>query len=132
MALNLINFFLSKVSNSSSGSGVNIDSQKGAAGGIASLDDNGKVPSSQLPSYVDDVIEYASINDFPPVGVSGVIYIATDTNMVYRWGGSAYIIIGSGDSLVIDDTPTENSNHLITSGAVYDALNNIDFPEEST
>lgn len=131
MALNLINYLLSRVSGNT-GSNVNIDAQKGTAGGIASLDANGKVPTSQLPSYVDDVIEYASVNNFPVVGVSGVIYIAADTNIVYRWGGSAYIPIGAGDSLVVDDLPTENSDHLVTSGGVYEAIHNIDISENQS
>lgn len=68
-------------------------SQKGVAGGVASLGDDGKVPSSQLPSYVDDVVEYASKDSFPQTGEDGVIYVAEDTNLTYRWSGSAYVEI---------------------------------------
>lgn len=60
--------------------------------GKASLVD-GKVPASQLPSYVDDVEEYASVSEFPATGESGKIYIALDTNKSYRWSGSEYIPI---------------------------------------
>ena len=52
---------------------------------------DGKVPASQLPSYVDDVVEYASFSDFPLVGESGKIYLARDMNRTYRWSGSEYI-----------------------------------------
>ena len=53
--------------------------------------ENGKVPSSQLPSYVDDVVEYASASLFPATGESGKIYLALDMNRTYRWSGSEYI-----------------------------------------
>lgn len=71
-------------------------SEKGVANGYASLDSAGKVPSTQLPSYVDDVLEYANLASFPVTGESGKIYIALDTNKTYRWGGSAYVYITSG------------------------------------
>ncbi len=65
----------------------------GSANGIAELDSNGKVPSSQLPSYVDDVQEYSDTAHFPAQGESGIIYVALDTNLTYRWSGSAYVEI---------------------------------------
>ena len=52
--------------------------------------------SSQLPSYVDDVLEYANLASFPVTGESGKIYVAIDTNKTYRWSGSTYIFITSG------------------------------------
>ena len=77
-------------------------SQKGAAGGVAELDSGGHVPSSQLPSYVDDVLEYSTRSAFPATGEAGKIYIALDTNVTYRWGGSTYVAIGS--SLALGET----------------------------
>ena len=76
-----------------------VRSNIGSAAGskVATLDAAGKVPTSQLPSYVDDVVEYPSLNDFPNVGEPGKIYVAIDTNMTYRWSGSTYIMIGGGD-----------------------------------
>lgn len=68
-------------------------SAKGANGGVAELNANGKVPSSQLPSYVDDVLSYNSASAFPATGEDGKIYIAKDTNLSYRWGGSEYVVI---------------------------------------
>jgi hypothetical protein len=59
-------------------------SLKGANNGLAELDSNGFVKNSQLPSYVDDVLEYTSISLFPTVGESGKIYIDTTTNLTYR------------------------------------------------
>lgn len=74
-------------------------SQKGAAGGVAELDNSGKVPAAQLPSYVDDVLEYASISAFPATGEDGKIYIAEDTNRQYRWSGTQYVEISSSIAL---------------------------------
>jgi len=56
---------------------------------------NGKVPTAQLPAYVDDVLEYANLVNFPETGENGKIYIAQNTNITYRWSGSAYVAIGS-------------------------------------
>lgn len=64
---------------------------KGKANGFASLDSSGQVPASQLPSYVDDVLEYASRSAFPASGEKGKIYVALDTNKSYRWSGTTYI-----------------------------------------
>jgi hypothetical protein len=74
-------------------------SAKGAASGVAELDSNGKVPSSQLPSYVDDVLEYAKSSSFPTTGEAGKIYIAQDTNKTYRWSGTAYVEISASLAL---------------------------------
>ena len=73
-----------------------------ADGGVFDLNSKadlvgGKVPSSQLPSYVDDVLEFTNLASFPATGESGKIYIATDTNRSYRWSGSAYTLIVTGN-----------------------------------
>ena len=75
---------------------------KGANGGVASLNGEGKVPAAQLPSYVDDVREYASKDKFPSTGEAGVIYIALDTNKTYRWGATTYVEISP--SLALGET----------------------------
>ena len=64
--------------------------------------ENGKIPATQLPSYVDDVLEYANLASFPATGESGNIYIAIDTNLTYRWGGSSYVVMSS--SLALGET----------------------------
>ena len=74
----------------------------GAAGGVASLDAGGLVPSSQLPSYVDDVLEYPSLGDFPSTGEAGKIYVTKDTNLTYRWSGTGYVEISK--SLALGET----------------------------
>lgn len=77
-------------------------SLKGTAGGLAELDENGKVPSSQLPSYVDDVLEFTNRSAFPLTGESGKIYVDLSTNLPYRWSGSTYIEVSQ--SLALGET----------------------------
>lgn len=60
---------------------------------------NGVVPESQLPSYVDDVLEYANLAAFPATGESGKVYLAQDTNKSYRWGGTTYVELNGGIAL---------------------------------
>lgn len=69
---------------------------KGVANGYAGLDATGKVPTAQLPSYVDDVLEFANLASFPATGEAGKIYVALDNNKTYRWSGSIYVFITSG------------------------------------
>ena len=107
-------------------SGAIHSSDVGVAGGVASLDSTGKVPSSQLPSYVDDVVEgYYHENKFYTTytpgqeeedpgtysgeitAETGKIYVDIPTNQSYRWSGSAYIVISSPYVL-----PTASANTL--------------------
>lgn len=74
-------------------------SARGVANGVASLDANGLVPSSQLPSYVDDVLEYDKKADFPTKGETGKIYVDKATNLTWRWGGTAYVEISPSIAL---------------------------------
>ena len=74
----------------------------GERNGVASLNEIGKIPTSQLPSYVSDVLEFASFDRFPSKGEANKIYIALDTNKTYRWGGTVYVEIGS--SLALGET----------------------------
>ena len=83
----------SKPSYTASEVGAIATTAKGAASGVAELDANGKVPSSQLPAYVDDVLEYTAKSSFPATGETGKIYVDTSTNLTYRWSGSAYVEI---------------------------------------
>ena len=77
-------------------------SEMGVAGGVATLDQEGKVPSSQLPSFVDDVIEVATLDELPSTGEAGKIYVTKDTNLTYRWSGSKYVEISA--SLALGET----------------------------
>lgn len=77
-------------------------SLKGAANGVAELDANGKVLTSQLPSFVDDVIEAENFAVLPNEGETGKIYVTLDDNKTYRWSGSAYVEISA--SLALGET----------------------------
>ncbi len=77
-------------------------SEMGKANGVATLGADGKVPTSQLPSYVDDVLEYANKVAFPATGEEGKIYVAKDTNLTFRWSGSSYVEISA--SLALGET----------------------------
>ena len=109
-------------------------SSAGVANGIAQLDLTGKVPASQLPSFVDDVLEFDSADSFPAEGESGKIYIAVDTNITYRWSGSQYTMISS--SLALGETSSTaypgdkgkaNADKLATieSGAQVNVIENV-------
>ncbi|MGW6376235.1 hypothetical protein ACWFRB_09250 [Rhodococcus sp. NPDC055112] len=80
---------------------------KGAANGYAPLDANGFVPPANLPSYVDDVLEYANLGALPGTGVTGKIFVVLDTGKIYRWSGSAYVEI----------SPSPGSTDSVTEGA---------------
>jgi len=88
---------------------------KGVAGGYASLDGSGLVPASQLPSFVDDVLEYANLAAFPSIGTSGKIFVALDTGRSWRWSGSVYteIIASPGTT----DAIAEGSSNLFFTNA---------------
>ena len=100
-------------------------SEMGAANGVATLDSNGVIPSSQLPSYVDDVLEYDSSTSFPSPGTDGKIYVDKTDNKQYRWSGSIYveisksIVVGTTTGTALDgsigNAHINNSNIHVTS-----------------
>lgn len=107
-------------------------SEKGAANGVAPLNSSTKIDSIYLPSYVDDVEEYADLASFPITGESGKIYVALDTNLVYRWSGSTYVEIspapvqsvnGQTNVVVLDSTDLKHAQI---------AEENWDIPTNST
>ena len=98
-------------------------SAKGAANGVASLDANGKVPSSQLQSYVDDVIEgyykkadgkfyEESTYTTEITGESGKIYTDLSTDTTYRWSGTQFTQI-KGDLAIGTTTGTAADGGLV-------------------
>lgn len=90
-----------------------VDSAKvGVADGVASLDENGKVPSAQLPSYVDDVTEIYGIDNAPQIGETDKIYVDTETNKTYRWSGTAYVEISASDIV----TASEKNGYIKING----------------
>ena len=85
-----------------------LTTNKGTSGGYASLDSFGKVPTYQLPSYVEEVVECPSLSAFPNPGTASIIYLAVDTNKIYRWGGSVYVEI----------SPSPGTTDSVTEGVV--------------
>jgi hypothetical protein len=136
-----ISISASQVSDFSSAADARISLQKGVANGIVPLDGNALIPSQYLPSYVDDVLEFANFAAFPATGSNGVIYVALDTNKTYRWSGSIYIEISpsevtsvfgrsgsvtaqSGDYSALQITNTPSGN--ISSTTVQAAIDELD------
>lgn len=85
-------------------------SEKNTANGYAGLDNAGKVPASLLPSYVDDVLEFATLSVFPAIGESGKIYTDLSNNKIYRWSGSTYVNIAASPGST--DSVTEGATNL--------------------
>lgn len=86
--------------------------------GLLKLDSGGKASAAQLPGYVDDTLEYANLAAFPGTGASGVMYIAADTNKVYRWTGSVYVEISASPGTT--DAVTEGVTNLYFTNARAD------------
>jgi hypothetical protein len=91
-------------------SGLEVTSAKNQINGYAGLDAGGKVAAAQLPSYVDDVEEYAAVVNFPATGETGKIYVATGVNKTYRWTGTVYVEISASPGST--DSVTEGSTNL--------------------
>jgi hypothetical protein len=90
---------------------------KNLANGYAGLDGSGKVAASQLPSYVDDVLEFANYAALPATGETGKIYVTLDDNAEYRWSGSTYIqLVASPGST--DAVPEGSINLYYTAARV--------------
>ena len=104
--------------------GAIASSEKGANNGVATLGADGKVPSGQLPSYVDDVIEVANYASLPNPGETGKIYVTLDDNKIYRWSGSTYIEISQ--STIHKYTGTITGDGTTTSFSVSHSLGTKD------
>jgi hypothetical protein len=89
----------------------------GAANGVAPLGADSKIASAYLPSYVDDVLEFANLAAFPATGETGKIYIAIDTNREYRWSGSVYTAIVASPGTT-DNVPEGTTNLYLTAARV--------------
>ncbi|MBO7732409.1 MAG: hypothetical protein J6S67_07645 [Methanobrevibacter sp.] len=90
---------------------------------------NGKVPASQLPSYVDDVVEYPTRSSFPAEGEAGKIYVALDTNTTYRWSGSEYVIVGGAS---IPECPATTDGVYMLIATVSQGVRTYTWIEDTT
>lgn len=110
---------------------------KGKPGGIASLDPSGKVPVACMPNDVHDILEYENWQDFPVEGEADKAYVDRQSNKMYRWNGSKYVVLGS--DLELGDTPVTafpgnrgvslelkvkklEDSHQLMSASAYDQL----------
>lgn len=117
-------------------------SQKGTANGVATLDKSGKVPSVQLPGFVDDVLEYDNFEAFPETGESGKIYVTKDTNLEYRWSGTQYTQISK--SIGLGETSstayagdkgkqvTDRVAEVYSANSVINGLSDVTFDSDDT
>ena len=69
--------------------------EKGSPNGICELDALGFIPISRVPNSLEEVLEFANLAAFPLTGVVSKLYVALDTNLVYRWSGSVYVVLGN-------------------------------------
>jgi len=84
---------------------------------------NDLVPAANLPSYVDDVLEFATLDSFPAEGEAGKIYVALDTNNTYRWADTTYIQVGgSGSASVTPEAVAEAMSELEATDEDIDSL----------
>jgi hypothetical protein len=88
--------------------------RKGQANGYVPLNSAGKIEAGYLPSFVDDVVEYATKTSFPSVGEVGKIYVALDTQAIYRWTGSVYVLLGGDPDMVPGSYATTIGNGTTT------------------
>ena len=91
---------------------------KGQANGYVPLNGSGQIAQQYLPSFVDDILEFANLAAFPATGETGKIYVAIDTGRQYRWSGSAYIQITNGLIASTDNVPEGSTNKYSTNNRV--------------
>jgi len=96
-------------------------SQKGAANGVAPLDADAKIPAIHLPSYVDDVLEFDTVPEFPASGESGKIYVDKSANAQYRWSGTGYVEISPSPGST-DAVPEGATNKYFTAARVREVV----------
>lgn len=100
---------------------LDLESQKNIPNGIAGLTSAGLLPSSIMPSYVDDVIEGTSLANLPATGEAGKIYVTTDNNKSYRWSGSTYVEIQASPGST-DAVPEGSVNKYFTDARARNAV----------
>jgi hypothetical protein len=88
--------------------------QKGVANGVATLDANGLIPEAMLPSYFDEVVEYADFASLPVTGAPATIYVTLDDNLFYTWNGSSYVTMNASETAAA--TKLSTARQISTTG----------------
>jgi hypothetical protein len=101
---------------------------KNVAGGYVGLNGSTKIDATYLPSFVDDVLEYADFASLPVTGETGKIYLTLDDNKIFRWSGSVYVEISAGGVIstlqaVLDTGNEVNTDTLIKNGSSIIQMN---------
>jgi hypothetical protein len=104
---------------------------KNAVNGYAGLDSDGLIPSSLLPSYVDDVLEFTNLASFPGTGSTGKIYVDLTTAKIYRWSGSVYIEISASPGSTDSVTEGVTNLYFTTARVLSTVLTGISFATNS-
>jgi uncharacterized membrane protein YeaQ/YmgE (transglycosylase-associated protein family) len=90
---------------------------------------SGTISASVLPSYVDDVLNFANLAAFPVAGETGKIYVTEDNNKTYRWSGSVYVEISSsataGEALKLTNARTISTTGDATYSVSFDGSANV-------
>lgn len=94
---------------------------------ITKIGDGTKINQSYLPSYVDDILEFSDLANFPATGESGKIYVAIDSSKQYRWTGSAYLQITNGLIGSTSDVPEGLNLYFQTARVLATLLTGISF-----
>ena len=91
-------------------------SEKNQPDGYVGLNGSSKIDSIYLPSYVDDILEFANLAAFPVTGSTGILYLALDTDKIYRWSGSTYVEVSQGitDHTLLDNIGTNTHANIDT------------------
>lgn len=96
----------------------------GVADGVSTLNSSGTIPTEQLPSYVEDIIEVSGVAALPAAGEVGKLYVTTDASELYRWSQNQETFYQIAVSVeTTDDLSEGNSNLLFTNQRNRDAFN---------
>ena len=107
---------------------VTIDGETADVAKVATLDGNNRIPAAQLPSYVDDVEEYADTAHFPTTGEADKIYVALDTGFTYRWSGTQYVRLNTYDEATQSNSGLMSAADKTKLDSVEAGANNYSLP----
>lgn len=84
---------------------------------------------TNIPGYVDDVLEFANLAGLPATGETGKVYVALDTNKVYRWSGTVYVELSSAGvadvAIKLQTARTISLTGAVTGSLSFDGSANV-------